>query len=315
VGNNFREYFRIFDLASDTVLDSKRNLYASGKHLPQFFDRIVRLLRRDYNMTMQEIAQSLKISYKQLRAWRKGRAPIPLNILKYITRKLNIDKRIVENKIDELSSSKGSKIKIPLHISAKLINVLGRFCGDGSCGVYGGKTYKFSLKERSRNFVELHAKDMEELFGVRGKVVTYHNFSENVIYSKPLVLLFCNIFQYHTDFTKTYDVKIPEFIKKTVWNKRVNFTRGLIETEGTFYYNKSTKSIVFEIKMRNKHLIEEVKEAFENFQIPYNYYSMNNIFRIRCYGKNTINLIRNIIQPKNERLLNQLKNIFKNYGA
>jgi intein-encoded DNA endonuclease-like protein len=219
----------------------------------------------------------------------------------------------MQDLIEGLSSSRGSTILIPRSISPTLVEILGRFCGDGSCGIYDSSNYKFSLKERSGSFVELHSRDMKEIFAVKGRVVHYPRVSENVIYSKPLVLLFQQLFKYRDGFHKSLHVKPPELLDNLDWDLRKGFTTGLIDTEGSFYYDQSTRTVIFEIKMINSSLIQEVEKAFKEFDIQFNYSALPKadptIFRIRSYGKKTLRLLKDVFEPKNQRHLSQFQSL------
>lgn len=307
---NFRHYVRILELEDSSFLAQRAQLYARGKDLSDQFDQLIDQIKQQTNLTISKIAKKYQISEKQLRSWRKGRSAIPVTILKQISKELNIDPGAIENNIDELSSARGQKIKIPRIIDSTLLEILGRFCGDGSCGCYEG-TYKFSLKEKGKEFVELHSQDMKKIFSLKGKVVVYPNVAENLIYSKPLVLLFQRIFQYRPGFQKSLNVKPPLFLRKVDWETRKSFTTGLIDTEGSFYSDTANRTVTFEIKMKNRFLIDEVRRAFDRLGVAHNYYATPKddplIFRVRSYGKDSLHKIREVFELKNKRHLKQLE--------
>jgi len=304
----FRNDINIFEFKGNLSEKQREQIYANGKNLFQLFDQYITKFKQQEGLNFSEIATKFNISEKQLRAWRIGRSPIPLKALKTITKELNIDKKIIENEIEELSSSRGNPIKIPRITTPKLVEIFGRYCGDGSCGIYKGGDYKFSLKEKGKEFVKLHSEDMNSIFGIKGGVINYANSSENVIRSKPLVLLFQKIFEYKDDFNKTFDIKPPHFLKDLDWIIRKHFTTGLIDTEGSFYYDNSSQAYFFEIKMKNSYLNNEVKTAFDEFGIPYNYYQPRpNTYRIRISNRWNIKLIKEIFEPKNKRHLDLLE--------
>jgi hypothetical protein len=152
---------------------------------------------------------------------------------------------------------------------------------------------------------------MKEIFGIKGKVINYPNVAENVINSKPLVLLFQQIFKYTEGFHKTFSVKPPSFLRSLNWAERKYFTTGLMDTDGSFYYDKSTRTVMFEIKMKNPYLIEEVRFAFNVHNINYDYraYPIENpeVYRVRAVGKETLKSIKTNFNPKNEKHLKKLK--------
>jgi hypothetical protein len=259
------------------------------------------------------IAKNFGVTDKQLRAWRKGRSAIPLKVLKNLSEELNYNLSKIEENIEYISSSKGKKVIIPKKITPKLIEILGRFCGDGSCGIYGqptSKDYKFSFKEKEVDFVKIHAEDMNNVFGIKGAVINYNNYAENIIRSKPLVLYFMKIFGYKKNFNKTRDGKLPSLMKRISWPERKFFTTGLIDTEGCFYKNKEN-TIFFTIKMIINNYINEIKQGFDFFQIPYTsaeYKEKKTTFYyIRVLRKTAIPQIIKIFELKNKRHYNRLK--------
>jgi DNA-binding transcriptional regulator YiaG len=309
----FRKYVDIFALEDTSTDTYRKQLYANGRLLPKRFNELITQYKRQMNVSFSELSKEYNISEKQMRAWRTGRTALPLRALKQLTSELHINPQSLQKLIDGLSSSRGSTILIPRLISPTLVEILGRFCGDGSCGIYDGSNYKFSLKERNGNFVELHSQDMDKIFAIKGRVVHYPRVSENIIYSKPLVLLFQQLFKYKDGFQKSLHVKPPELLDDLDWGLRKGFTTGLIDTEGSFYYDQSTRTVIFEIKMINSSLIQEVGKAFKEFDVQHNYSSFPKdnptIFRIRSYGKKTLRLLKDAFEPKNQRHLNQFQSL------
>lgn len=310
---NFRKYIDIFSLEDTRTQTYRKQLYTIGRLLPKRFNELITRYKHQMNVTFSELSKKYNISEKQMRAWRTGKTALPLRALKQISSELQINPQSMQDLIEGLSSSRGSTILIPRSISPTLVEILGRFCGDGSCGIYDGGNYKFSLKERSGSFVELHSRDMKEIFAVKGRVVHYPRVSENVIYSKPLVLLFQQLFKYRDGFHKSLHVKPPELLDNLDWDLRKGFTTGLIDTEGSFYYDQSTRTVIFEIKMINSSLIQEVEKAFKEFDIQFNYSALPKadptIFRIRSYGKKTLRLLKDVFEPKNQRHLSQFQSL------
>jgi len=306
---DFRKYVDIFSLEGNRLQTQRKQVYARGEELSSEFDKLITRIQQKANLSVDNIAKRCKVSRKQLSAWRTGRSAIPIRVLRQITSELGEKASSIVRFIDQLSGSKGAKILIPRTITPTLVEILGRFCGDGSCGIYGNETYKFSLKE-SASFVTLHSQDMARIFGIQGKVKHYPRVSENVIHSKPLVLLFQRIFGYRAGFHKSLHVKPPRFLEDLNWRTRSRFTTGLIDTEGSFYKDRSTRTITFEIKMRNSSLIREVGMAFKELGIHYNYYSRPKgnptTFRIRSYGRESLRLLKDAFEPKNQRHLSQL---------
>ena len=310
---NFRNYVDILSLDKTRSKTYRKQLYAFGRLLPKRFNELITQYKRQMNVSFSELSKQYSVSEKQMRAWRTGKTGIPLRALNQLISELRINPHSIQDLIEGLSSSRGSTILIPRLISPTLVEILGRFCGDGSCGIYDGSNYKFSLKETNVNFVELHSQDMNSIFAIKGRVVHYHRVSENVIYSKPLVLLFQQLFKYKDGFQKSLHVKPPELLDDLDWSLRKGFTTGLIDTEGSFYHDQSTRTVIFEIKMINSSLIQEVGKAFKEFDIHYNYFSFPKnkpmIFRIRSYGKKTLRLLKDVFEPKNQRHLNKFQSL------
>lgn len=301
---NLRDYISITELERNISSDYREQLYASGRNLLLKFNYTIDLLKQQYKINLKQVAEIFDVSEKQLRCWRYGDSPIPLRILKFLSEKNGFITNELENEIDFVSSSRGISIIIPRKISPLFIEILGRFSGDGSCGKYNGD-YKWSLKEEGKRFVRINSRDMETIFGIGGKFIDYGTYAENIIYSKPLVLLFQQIFDYTEEFKKTYYIEPPYFIDDIDWNTRKYFTTGLIDTEGSFYY--TNQSYYFEIKMVNYRLINEIIEAFDQFGIPYNYKEKKKgKFRVISYGIINCSLISEIFEIKNEKHLGKL---------
>lgn len=215
-------------------------------------------------------------------------------------------RELLETNIDYISSSRGIKIKIPQKITPKLIEIFGRFCGDGSCGIYNDN-YKWSLKEEGKNLIYINSNDVKEVFDISGEIFDYGTYAENVISSKPLVLLFQQIFQYSDTFHKTYDIKPPNFLNLLHWNIRKHFTTGIIDTEGSFYY--TNQSYYFEVHMVNRPIIDEVANAFSYFDIPFTIKEQKkNDIHLISYGKSNYFLIYELFEIKNNKHLKKLRN-------
>ncbi len=303
---NFRDWIDLFELEQDIPNKYREQLYVSGRNLLLKFNHLVELLIERNNIDYSELATLFNVSDKQLRNWRTGKTPIPLRILKFVSNQDGIDKRMIENEIDYILSSRHIQINIPRTVSSLLIEILGRFSGDGSCGMYDGD-YKWSFKEEGKKFVNQNLRDMETIFGIGGTYIDYGTYAENLIRSKPLVLLFQQIFDYNKDFKKTYDVDLPFFLYTVDWEYRKYFTTGLIDTEGSFYC--SNQSYYFEIHMVNKHMINEVANAFSEYGIPYNRKHRNyQEFKLISYGRSNCNLISEIFEIKNEKHIRKLIN-------
>lgn len=301
---NFREFICIFDLENKVPRNYREQLYVSGRNLLLKFNHIIEVIKENYNMTLSDLAENFQISTKQLRNWRIGKTPIPLRTLSELTELGGIDENAIEAEIDSISSSRGIQTRIPRKISPLLIEILGRFSGDGSCGEYDGD-YKWSLKEEGKRFVHLNSRDMQTIFGNGGVCIDYDTYAENLIRSKPLVLLFQQIFEYTDTFNKSYDIIPPFFLDFINWNQRKFFTTGLIDTEGSFYYSNQT--YYFEIHMVNKTLLNEVANSFNEYRIPYKRKSTKSgNFKLISYGKDNFSLISDIFEIKNEKHLRKL---------
>ncbi len=302
-GTNLRDYISLFELEGE--IDSYREqLYAEGRNLLLKFNHLIDIVRENTNLSLTQLANIFEISTKQFRKWRNGESPIPLRVLKIICQLCNVNQHNIEEEIDFISSSRGIGINIPTKITPLLIEVLGRFSGDGSCGIYDGE-YKWSIKEEGKRLVRTNLRDMETLFGIRGEYIDNGSYAENLIRSKPLTLLFQRIFNYHPFFEKTYDIRPPHFLNDICWEHRKYFTTGLIDTEGSFYYYN--QSYYFEIHMVNSYLLDEVAKAFDEYGIPFNYKTRNNgNFQILSYGRININLINELFEIKNDKHLRKL---------
>lgn len=302
---NFRDFIDIFALEPTKPNNYREQLYITGTVFPLLFNQLMEKIRNDNNLTYAQIADHIGISDKQFRAWRNGSSPIPISALKTLSKSNQRLRDKLEHDISYISSSRGVSISIPRNFSPEMIEIFGRFCGDGSCGAYDGD-YKWSLKEEGKNLLYINYDDMKNVFQIEGKVIDYGSFAEYLVRSKPLVLLFQQIFRYHSGFKKTYDIEAPDFLQILDWNLRKYFTTGLIDTEGSFYY--TNQSYYFEIHMVNRSLLNEVSYAFDQFGIPYNYKKGNrNDFKIISYNKLNCELIADTFDIKNEKHLNKLR--------
>lgn len=301
---SFRDYICIFDLEPIIPENYREQLFVSGRNLLLKFNHLIELVQENYKLTLTDIANNFRISTKQLRSWRIGNSPIPLRILNELAELSGINESNLEIEIEFITSSRGIQTKIPRTISPMLIEILGRFSGDGSCGVYNGD-YKWSLKEEGKRFVRLNSRDMQTIFGNGGIYIDYGTYAENLIRSKPLVLLFQQIFDYSDFFDKSYDIEPPFFLDCINWNLRKFYTTGLIDTEGSFYY--SNHAYYFELHVVNEWLVEEVANAFKEYRIPYNRkYTKYGKFKLLSYGKQNCSLIADIFELKNEKHLKKL---------
>ena len=301
---DFRDFICIFDLEVDIPRNYREQLYASGRNLLLKFNHMIEITKDRYNITLSDLAVNFHVSMKQLRNWRTGKTPIPLRILNILAELGGINDKFIETEIDWISSSRGIQTKIPRRVSPLLIEILGRFSGDGSCGNYDGD-YKWSLKEEGKRFVRLNSRDMQTIFGNGGIYIDYCTYAENLIRSKALVLLFQQLFEYTDDFDKTYDISPPYFIDQINWNHRKFFTTGLIDTEGSFYYSNQT--YYFELHMVNLSLVDEVSNAFDEYRIPYNRkHTKSGNFKLISYGRDNCSLISDIFEIKNEKHLKKL---------
>jgi transcriptional regulator with XRE-family HTH domain len=306
-------FFSVFNLQEDRQLKQREQLYAEGNNLSKLVNELILKLKENNGLTILAIAKKLQVSDKQLRAWKRGKSAVPLRVLKTLADELNIELTKIEICIDRISSSNGAKVIIPKNVTSKLIEIFGRFCGDGSCGIYSqhnNKTdYKFSFKEKQKEFVYLHATDMKTVFGIHGTVIDYGNHAENIIRSKPLVLFFMKIFEYKDNFNKSLNGKPPVLLRSLPWTKRKYFTTGLIDTEGCFYKSKD-ENILFTIKMINKHFIDEIKEAFDYFNITYSSQTYkekkSTFYYVRVSKQNDISHIIEIFELKNKRHYDRL---------
>jgi len=303
---NFYQYIDILNLEQEEISNYRQELFAVGKNLPKILEIIIQKIRIKSNLTLSQIASSLSITDTHLRRLRRGNSPIPLRILNHLSKNNeNLRIKIKEN-IEYIASSKGVKIRIPKKITPLLIEILGRFSGDGSCGCYDND-YKWSFKEEEKSFVRKNIKDVYKIFDIEGKFIDYNTWAEHEIKSKALVLLFYQFFPGIKAEIKTYSGKPPCIIYNINWNLRKYYTTGLIDTEGSFsFYNHS---YIFEIKMANPYFIREVECAFIEFGIPYIYKALRNntIHRIRVFNKINLSLIKEIFKIKNKKHLRKFK--------
>lgn len=314
---SFRDYIDILNLTSDeelyntqngiTRIYNQRDIFARGDNLPTLFDRVIREVSYHNQLSLTQIADSLGISDTQLRRLRNGTRPIPLRILRKICGSNNNAKKTFENAIDCVSSSAGKTIRIPQQITPLLVEILGRFSGDGASGSYEGGEYRWRLREGGKQFVYQQIADMQQVFGIIGTYKDEGNHALFEINSKPLVRLFQQLFEYNENFNKSLYGIPPQLLYHLNWDLRRYYTTGIIDTEGSFYY--TNQAYYFEIHMANSHFVLEACRAFDYVGIPYDYHIRNNgTYRLRVYNQNNMPIIRDSFEIKNEKRLTTIRN-------
>ncbi len=138
-----------------------------------------------------------------------------------------------------------------------MIEILGRHCGDGSC-TYSKGTYRIRLQE-NLSLIQQHSKDLLNTFGIRPVIVRKDDNFVSDVKSKTYFRILTEIFNIPTS-NKTYTVNEPEIIRKSPLNIRKYFARGLIDTDGSIYYDKSRRGWTLEFHSINENLILSVFE-------------------------------------------------------
>ncbi len=245
------------------------------------------------NKSTKEWSTLLGVSKKQIRLWKSGKIRIPLRVLL----KLGKKNRIVGN-VKKLYLYSGKSVIIPEGLNELLCEFVGRHCGDGSITIKNND-YRIVLTE-SPEFLKMHAKDIENLFGIKPKIRIISKKYGRVIFSSKIIVRFLEQFFDIKHGPKTHTITEPKIIRNSKINHRIAFVKGLINTEGSVY--KSNRAYYFEIKLVNKNLLNSVKEIFDLLRIKYYYMIKGNYYTIRVLGLKEIDKINRLIGFNNPRI-------------
>lgn len=277
----------VLDYADEIDIDFREQVRATGSNLHNRFGELLNQVIKKNNITVEKFAKSLNYSDKQLRIWREGKAAIPLNILVKMWQITNQDLSDLENSIEYLKVYRGQKVAVPKQLTFSIAEIAGRHCGDGCCIASTNKDYRVTLTE-TQSLIQNHNKQIKSIFGLEPSVekVT-KTISKSIVNSKVYYRFFTKILKIPSG-KKTAIAEEPEIIKKSSLEFRKYFVRGLIDTEGSLYFDKTNRTWILEIHMINKNLISTISEVLEKTGLKYRMLTKKNSYSLRIVGKNNI---------------------------
>ncbi|MAH06765.1 hypothetical protein CMI38_00780 [Candidatus Pacearchaeota archaeon] len=219
-----------------------------------------------------------------------------------------------EDKISLTGYCSGSVVNIPKYTSKELLELYGFLVGDGNLDNSGAKITNIDQELRNRiKFLVV------KLFNVNTTQI-----EKRIDINKMVVRsFFINIFDFPLK-TKSWNVKVPDFVFKCSNEEIAGFIRGLFDCDGTVSKNKREMSIT----LASEDLIKQLQTLFLRFGIHTRYsekikYASNTEQKIkRVYhhlsisGYNNLSLFEKEIgfnsQLKKRRLSKHLKNSKQN---
>ena len=118
--------------------------------------------------------------------------------------------------------------------------------------------------------------------------------------------------------TKTYTVKIPEYVKKSSHSIKLAFLRGLFDTDGCLRFDKNhTKNNYYpkiEFDLASKKLIKDLSILLNELNFRNYIWNCNNSAKLCVAGKFMLHKLIKEIRPKNSKHLNKYK-IFQKTGS
>ncbi len=277
----------VLNYADDLDNDFREQIRATGQNLHKRFGEILSMITKEENSTIEDFAQRLGYSDKQTRIWREGKAAIPLDVLVKIwkTGKENLEE--LENQIEHLKVYRSGAVKVPKTLTPEIAEIAGRHCGDGSCTISSNKDYRVTLTETS-SLIEIHNNQIKEIFGLSPKTEKITDaIQKSIVNSKVYCRFFVKILGIPSG-NKTFSAKEPEMIRNSELKLRKRFVRGLVDTEGSLYFDKANRTWVLEINMVNKNLISSISEVFEKLYLKHKLMQKKNSYSLRLVGKDKI---------------------------
>jgi intein/homing endonuclease len=282
----------ILKLHSEDDRNWREWIRVSGENLHKFFKEIV---STKTNLRFKE-----KVNKKVLSDWSNGRSSIPIWVIRDICEEFpHLKERILE-KVERLKLFRSQEVHLPKEEDAVLLaEIIGRHCGDGSCSI-NGSDFKISLKEHP-SLIEIHAKELKQLFGINTHITHREKFSEITFRSKIFARILTNIFEIPPGKQKTRKVKEPSIIRESGINVRIGFLRGLIDTDGCI-----KKSGVLSFTTVNENLASSVFEILSQLGLHPIFVRerKRKVFQIRVRKSEVPNFLM-LVGSKNERILSK----------
>lgn len=270
-----------------------KKLRDSGKDICVFSTEISKLL---YNFSYSDFNNFSKRSFY---FWRKGKRPIPLNVLLKIMNKNDMTKI----KVDYFSVYGGNKIKFANDKSISFCYLLGLILGDGFLCVrkrgIKKNTYFIGIAFREEVEAKEARKMVNYLFDSNSFIYKGRGCYSLYIYSKPIVLILNK--KYQIPIGKKYEIIcIPKLIINGNKNMKKAFLKGVFDSDGNLYSHRGRKAI--QLRQKSEKFLRELKSLFNdinlNFRNPY-YDKANNSWVLWSSRKELIdNFIKKIIDFK-----------------
>ncbi len=204
---------------------------------------------------------------------------------------------------------KQRKITIPKKLTSKLAEEIGIHLGDGTLS---NKKYYYSVRggyAEETYYTEFVLPLYKELFNINPPLLKRSNACGFEISSKGLREFKNNVLGIMVG-TKTYKIKLPDCIfdskDKDIYN---SFLRGLIDTDGCYYYNEKKQYPVISIGIKSIPLLKKVNEILK--LLGYSPCLYEESFRIHINGfpqfKKWLDEIGSS-SPKNKLRIEKIKN-------
>lgn len=277
----------VLKYVDDLDKDFREQIRATGQNLHKRFGEILYEIVEKENITIENFAKKLGYSDKQTRVWREGKAAIPLSVLVEIWKLGKKDSEELETLVEYLKVYRSNKVVIPKILTPELAEIAGRHCGDGSCTISTNKDYRVTLTETS-SLIRVHNNQIRRIFGLKPTVERITNdIQKSIVNSKVYCRFFTKILEIPSG-NKTFIAQEPGIIRSAGINFRKFFVRGLIDTEGSLYFDKANRTWVLEINMVNKNLISTIAEVFEKSNLKHKLMQKKKSYSLRLVGKDKI---------------------------
>lgn len=276
----------VLDYDDDLDTDFREQARATGPNLPNKFSELLRRVTARNNTTIEKFAESLGYSDKQLRVWKEGKAAIPLKVLVKIWQMGKHNLRDLEDSIEKLKVYRGCEMTVPKELTPTIAEIVGRHCGDGSCTMSNGD-YRVTLTETSA-LIAKHNEQLKTIFGIEPSVekITV-TIDKSIVNSKIYCRFFTKIMKIPSG-KKTLIAEEPDLIRNAGLEFRKRFVRGLVDTEGSLYFDKANGTWVLEVNMVNENLISTIADVLEKSALKPKKMVKKNSYSLRLVGKDKI---------------------------
>ncbi len=226
----------------------------------------------------KKFCEKIGISYTTFWDYLNRRNYIPLFVLKELENRSGIK---FQNDIKYLEYGLGStkkRTKAVLKITPILAKILGAFVADGHLkkreSFFRGRKvihYEIVFREEYESNVDSLVRWFNTVFGINLKSKKIKNHFYLYISNKILFRYFNRIFNFKSG-RKTETVSVPKLIKYSSKEIQKSFVLGIMMFDG--YVDKRNGYV--ELQLKNKKMINEVKNILSNINIFVDYISIKN---------------------------------------